>query len=320
MRYGFRIVGSPKGGQRRLIDAAAAFAAHAECDTRAKCDCEAYLSAFDFGEDFRQHLERTGSTRGFDGVCGGRWLWWDIDREDDLEAARADAGQLALHLCERFAISEFDILLFFSGSKGFHVGLPTELWGPEPSADFNRVARQFCETVATSVGIEVDAGVYDKVRAFRAPNSRHPKTGLHKRALSLRDVLDLDAGAICELAEKPEPFDEPSPTPGSGDWNMAALWQESASELEREAQAVAQRKASESATLNRVTLDFIRDGATNGDRHRLLFSAAANLAEFGCPAVMAHALLTEAGLDSGLPPAEVRRQIDCGLEHTGGVR
>ncbi|NOY29641.1 MAG: DNA primase, partial [Planctomycetes bacterium] len=46
--------------------------------------------------------------------------------------------------------------------------------------------------------------------------------------------------------------------------------------------------------------------------------AAANLAEFGCPAPLAHALLTEPGLDSGLAPKEVRRQIDCGVEAKGG--
>lgn len=70
--------------------------------------------------------------------------------------------------------------------------------------------------------------------------------------------------------------------------------------------------------LNRATLDFIRDGADQGDRHRLLFSAAANLAELGCPSALAHALLTEGALDSGLPPAEVRRQIECGLKHATG--
>src|SRR5207302_2500870 len=69
--------------------------------------------------------------------------------------------------------------------------------------------------------------------------------------------------------------------------------------------------------LNALTLAFIRDGATVGDRHRLLFSAAANLAEFGCPPALAHALLTEAALDTGLTPADVRRQIECGLGHAG---
>ena len=50
--------------------------------------------------------------------------------------------------------------------------------------------------------------------------------------------------------------------------------------------------ASGTPTLNRQTLDFIRDGAEAGDRHRLLFSAAANLGEFGCLSDLAHALST----------------------------
>jgi hypothetical protein len=59
-----------------------------------------------------------------------------------------------------------------------------------------------------------------------------------------------------------------------------------------------------------------------GDRHRLLYSAARNLGEFGCPHELAWALLSEAALDSGLPPREVRRQIECGLadaQKTGGL-
>ena len=85
-----------------------------------------------------------------------------------------------------------------------------------------------------------------------------------------------------------------------------------------EAEAEAERRASVTeghaeARLNRLTLNFIRDGAAEGDRHRLLFSAAANLGEFGCPPPLARALLTEPALDCGLPPSEVRRQIDCGL-------
>ena len=55
-----------------------------------------------------------------------------------------------------------------------------------------------------------------------------------------------------------------------------------------------------------------------GDRHRLLFSAAGNLAEFGCPAALAHELLTDVGLDTQLSPSEVRRPFDCGLSFNAG--
>ena len=49
-----------------------------------------------------------------------------------------------------------------------------------------------------------------------------------------------------------------------------------------------------------------------------VYGAAANLAEFGCPPKLGHALLTESALDSGLSPAETRRQIECGLRSLDG--
>ncbi len=59
----------------------------------------------------------------------------------------------------------------------------------------------------------------------------------------------------------------------------------------------------------------MRDGAKPGERANRLFSAAANLEEFASVNELAFALLTEPALDSGLPPGEVRRQIECGLSH-----
>jgi hypothetical protein len=52
-----------------------------------------------------------------------------------------------------------------------------------------------------------------------------------------------------------------------------------------------------------------------GERHRRLFSAAANMAEFETIDGLILAVLTEPGLDTGLPPREVERQIHTGIEH-----
>ena len=51
---------------------------------------EAYLSNFRFGNEFRYDMDRTGSSKGYSGIVGGSVLWWDIDREDDLEQALRD--------------------------------------------------------------------------------------------------------------------------------------------------------------------------------------------------------------------------------------
>jgi hypothetical protein len=314
--YGFRVVGSPLN-DRRLIDWQHAFAAYCECDELADVGREAYLSAFTFGADFRRLLDATGSPKGYNGLCGSLWLWWDIDREGDLEAATRDARRLAAALVERYRLDGGELLLFFSGSKGFHAGLPLSLAGsPPPSETFNATARRFAERFAERLGFATDAGVYDKARLFRAPNSRHPKTGLHKRRLAYDELLHLGTPAILRLAEQPEPFDPPALplwTDGSAtrDWNEAAEQVAQAATARRERQAT----GNGAGRLNRATLDFIRDGAGTGDRHRLLFSAAANLAELHCPPALAHELLNEAALDSGLSPSETRRQIESGLNH-----
>lgn len=311
--YGFRIVGACTQ-ERRLVDWRAAFSGYASCDIRADVSGEGYLSAFTFGDDFRRCLNATGSTKGFDGVCGADFIWWDIDRTD-LDVARRDAARLFMFICERYSLDDSDLLAFFSGSKGFHLGLSTDLFGAGPSTTFHRVARRLAEAMATAAQVDIDLGVYDRVRAFRAPNSRHGKTGLHKRALSLDELMGLSVQRIQELAREPLAFDLPTSSEICD--QAAADWREAVQRVTSEAEATRERHAgSGSAKLNRQTLDFIRDGAGSGERHRLLFSAAANLAEFGCPPELAHELLTEAALDSGLSPSETRRQIECGLNHT----
>jgi len=310
-RFGFRILGSPYE-DRRLVDHAAAFAAYASCDPKAEVGRETYLSAFCFAEDFRRHLVETGSTAGFAGPCWSPWLWFDIDAED-LGFAYKDAGALAVALVERYGAQSGDLLLFFSGSKGFHVGLPTALWSPVPSDTFHRTARRFAEHVAELAAVTIDTGIYDRVRPRRAPNSRHPKTGLHKRRLTLDELTGLPLDELLALAREPAPFTLPAVT-GTSD-QAAADWQAAAALVASEGETKAARRAAGngSPTLNRSTLDFIREGAHQGDRHRLLFSAAANLREFGCPPALAFTLLEESALDAGLPPKEVRRQIECGL-------
>lgn len=301
--------------ERRLVDWWAAFGGYAGCDERANVESEAYLSAFTFGEEFRHHLDLTGSTKGYEGPCSVNILWLDIDRDNDLDAATRDARRLCAAMVERYSIDGDTLLIFFSGSKGFHIGLPSSLWQPQQSADCHKFARQFAGSLAASAEVTIDTSVYDRVRAFRAPNSCHPKTGLHKRRLEFEELLHLKTAAIVERAAKPEPFELPDCPPANqeaiADWQTAVEW------VAKEMAALRERRstATTNGSLNRLTMQFIRSGATEGDRHRLLFSAAANLAEFDCPLRLAHALLTESGRDSGLSPSDVRRQIDCGLAH-----
>jgi hypothetical protein len=203
------------------------------------------------------------------------------------------------------------LLIFLSGGKGVHIGVPTSLWGPSPSGCFHETAKRFALSHAERAGVVVDQLIYSKTRLFRAPNSRHPKAGHYKRRLAFDELIHLSVEGIVKLARQPEPFAVPTMTTTSP--TALADWLDAARTVER--RAVERKTTYRESRLTRTTLMFIREGAVDGERATSLFRAAANLAEMGCPADLAHALLTDAALDSGLTPSETKRQIECGLAH-----
>src|SRR5262249_38762360 len=249
-------------------------------DRRADLESESYLSAFCYGEDFRARASQDNYVRtaDFEGACWAPFILWDIDRDGDLDLALAEARRLALMIDERFHLrSEDDLLAFLSGGKGFHLGLPTCLWEPTPSPNFQQVARQFAVRLAERAGVgvydpgrgrRIDEAVYNKVQPFRAPNSRH-RSGRYKRRLSFDELMGLSTGHMWKLAGAPEPFDVPAPTYRSE--QAASDWGEAAEAVARQAATQAERQRTPGEPrLNRLTLDYLRNGADRGDRHRRL--------------------------------------------------
>jgi hypothetical protein len=311
--FGFRVLGG-RDQERKLIDWQTAFDAHLLNDERAQNHQECYLSCFLFSGQFCDYLQTQGTTKGFSGPTFSPWLWFDIDREHDIDRALTDSRRLVGFLCDRWHIDAESLLLFFSGSKGFHVGVPTSLWFAQPDERFHAYVKHFALWLAQQAAVEIDTGVYDRVRLFRAPNSRHQRTGLHKRQLSGDEFFRMSSAAITMISKEPEECELPAPVPI--DELAADDWGNSVSRVDEQTEAEL-RNGRTDAKLNALTRAFIQEGAATGDRHRLLYSAACNLAEFGCPDALAYELLMTPGLDSGLSPSDVRRQIDCGLRDGG---
>ena len=313
MNLGFRIVG-PIYGARMPVDHDRAFAAYAACEDSAEVGWEGYLTCFQYGTAMKERSESNAhplDVTNFDGPCWSRFIWFDIDRADDIDAAVRDSLRLVSLLIERYEVSESKLLIFFSGSKGFHVGLPTSLFEASPAVGFAKAARKMAESLAGFAGIRIDHSVYGIVQPLRAPNSRHGKTGLYKRIVNFTELSTIDPSSLKERAKEPKSFAIPDP-PSSNE-RAVADWQNAWEMAERQA-SVVRVPRNERSALNRSTLEFIREGAEDGERNPRLFSAAANLGELGCSRRLAHALLTEVSLDSGLPADEVRRTIENGIQ------
>jgi hypothetical protein len=60
-------------------------------------------------------------------------------------------------------VADDDLLIFYSGSKGFHLGLPTAFFASAvPSPMFNRISRRLAERLGELAGMAIDSGVYER--------------------------------------------------------------------------------------------------------------------------------------------------------------
>ncbi|TWU33741.1 DNA primase [Novipirellula artificiosorum] len=311
MPLGYRIVG-PCDRERRLVDYDRAFAAYAACDSLAHTDQQGFLSPFQYDDAIRERIVKSDLTlnvRDYNGRCWSRFVWFDIDDDGNIDGAAASARVLCSLILDRYRLDETELLIFFSGSKGFHVGLPLSLFAPEPSTEFHRITRRLAEGLAAKAGVKIDTSVYSIVQPLRAPNSRHGKTGRYKRFFTLDELLKLRPSAMVDRAAEPLPFELPEDP--SLDDQAVLDWNAATERVKKQAEALKER-GTDRTDLMRVVFDVI-EGDIESPRRTAVYSAAANLAELGVPAVAVHALLTPGALDSGLPPSDVRRAIDNGL-------
>lgn len=312
---GFIVRGGPEQ-PRKLCDWAKAFEACAECAEMAPHGTEGYLSMFTYGPDFEAHMAAHSTPKGFEGATGGPYVWLDFDGPEALD----DVRRLCVHWESWVDASTPPPLVFFSGNKGYHVGIDAALMNATPGPAFHHTARAFAATLAAQAGASrtLDTAIYDRVRLFRAPNSRHPKTGLCKVWLEADGLTRITEGQIRERARNPHPFEVPEAPPL--DMRLAGLWNAATHEATQARARQTERKeaaAQGDARLNPSTLHFLRDGAKEGERSLRLFQAAANLTECGAPARLVSMLLEDTARHIGLPPVEIHRQIECGIAHGG---
>jgi len=160
---------------------------------------ETYCTYFRYNDEMKEHFEQKETVSGYQGRAYADWLPIDID-SDDLQEAQDSLGIL----CSNLENNDVDInacKFYFSGSKGFHVMIPSGMFMAIPMEDihkrFRKVAVELCK------GLNIDTSIYDKTRIFRLANTINNKSGLHKIELYPMNATKLSIEEIKELAKKP---------------------------------------------------------------------------------------------------------------------
>ena len=160
-----------------------------------------FTSMYRFRKEFQEHSKKTGSVSGTSQFpCYSDYLWFDIDNTD-LEVALIDARQLLINIELIDSTLSEKVLNFFSGSKGFHFGLPAALFGMKPSADLPRIHKRLAKTIAKDVSI--DTAIYEHNRLWRIPNTKNSRSGHYKIPLTFDQLATLTIEEIKELAKQP---------------------------------------------------------------------------------------------------------------------
>lgn len=332
-------------GQRSTCDVKKGFRMALGADSWFTGRTDFFLSAFSYADDFREHMERRGTEAGFSGACFSAFLWFDIDRENDLKKALEDTAKLVeffvsgvgnreVSRCPILPDSE-SILIFFSGCKGFHVGVPISLLSGDlrPSETFHQTAKEMALEVAEKVGVEIDSSIYSKTRLFRCPNTRHGKTGLYKIPISYWELCGMaDLSGILERAKHPRKclfyndLQQPEHSPDDvlfhepeGMFVPSECWQSLTNLGEK---SFCEKQNLEVALLGknfprvrRETLEFLQHGAVVGERNSRLFNAVADCCRclWSVPSVWS--VFVDVGRKTGLSREETERTIHKAIQH-----
>lgn len=340
-QHGFYVEGlqSP----RRVCESGVLYRAACEAHEGVTAKSELYLSVYTFPDSFLESVKATGRTAGYDGVCWGKFLWFDIDRAWNLPTAVSDTVRLYGWL-RKLGVQGMQI--WFSGSKGFHLGVPICAFGDAavPSEQFAAQCKAVAMNIAEQAGVTIDTTVYDRVRLFRIPNSKHEKTGLYKIPVTHNELQASDEVSwLLERARNPRRLLLTTESTGDADNDDVTYCEttvciEQACHLWREVTANLEVKEKDTDTsshwpaqsqhfpasgnnyprLRKATLDFILDGAAEGKRAVELFKTTTDCVRCGWSEDAIFSLLPDAAKRTGLDIYEIEKQIRDGIRAEKG--
>jgi len=156
---------------------------------------DAYASAFQFDKYILEYVKIAGGIKGFGEEAGtgkvySEIMWIDIDNANLIEA-QTTAQQLIANLNKKYEVYADDLMIFFSGNKGFHIGIHNKLFnGLIFKGGYDLHDRIKMMAVEIADGLPIDTRIYNKNRIFRIPNSMNMKSGLYKIPISYEELCE----------------------------------------------------------------------------------------------------------------------------------
>lgn len=144
---------------------------------------------------------------GYSGTVWTKYVLIDFDiieeeKQEDLIQILQNIRNFLRHLESAYELELNYIRINFSGRKGFHVRIPSVLFGGfEPSQKLPQLIKQLVKKLVGS--IRIDESFYHHIGLFRFVNSRNSKSGLCAIPLTAKEIFALSIEEIKALAKNP---------------------------------------------------------------------------------------------------------------------
>lgn len=181
-------------------------------DPASKTDC--YISHFlqsnQIIEYFNTHKneDNKNSIAGYNGDVWLKELVIDFDikeeeKQEDLEVLLSDLRKFLRYMESEFYVHLNHIKINFSGRKGFHLMIPSILFGGfQPSRDLPNQIKNIAIKLTNNI-ISFDKLIYNNTWFIRVVNSKNSKSGLYAIPLTIKEIFALSIDEIKELAKNP---------------------------------------------------------------------------------------------------------------------
>jgi hypothetical protein len=197
---------------------------------------DVHLSIFRYSDDIKEYREENNHrTKGYSGPAYADYVPIDIDGPgfEDLDQA-VETARTAIDDLEGWGLSYEDVVVYFSGRRGFHILIPTRHFAefdPHPRFHdllFEMVVEIFhhgelvrkAEIQSSRPVISsdhIDFGPYTRLHMLRMPATIHEKTELWKVPIREHELMqgspEEAAEAVKEAATDRRPKYRPDPNP-----------------------------------------------------------------------------------------------------------
>jgi replicative DNA helicase len=295
---------------------------------------EVYTTWARFPQEFADYCQANGSVKGYAGPAYGDFLWLDVDSKDrdgnpDPTEAHFGAIRLLMALISYAGVDEEDVRIYFSGAKGFHIGVPAVTFGVEPSTLLPKAFKTLARRLAEQAGVSIDGAVYDTTRLWRLQNTVNGKTGLFKIPLTAAELTGLDIDAIRGMAASArDGFEKAQQRPNSANDLLASFYQQALKRAEEggrdrlELPVIQANAPTEWPKHDKICVARLLQGVTH-ERNNAALRIAVHLRQKGLPIDVAEATMqawnlrnrTPAGDPSPLETFEVTETLRKAYEH-----